>query len=631
MTDQERILDAITSPADLAYLTVEELSILCDEIRAQIVQTTSTNGGHLASSLGAVEIIVALHSVLNCPRDKIVFDVGHQAYAHKLLTGRLANFDTLRQLGGVSGFPNPLESAYDVHPSGHASDSLSVAMGLAEARKIESSDYKVAALIGDAALSGGMAFEALNHIGQEQLPVLIVLNDNEMSIGRPVGALVRHLGNMRATARYRETRDAIQGMMEEKGWLGQGLVDLGRTMKDSMKHFVVPHAMIFEQLGITCTAPVNGHDIEALRDTFTVALRSNGPVLVHVVTSKGRGYEPAQNNPELFHGVGAFDKYTGQLVKKSDAKPSYTSVFGDALVREAARDADVVAITAAMRDGTGLVEFSEKFPERFFDTGITEEHAVGLAAGLAIGGRKPVVAVYSTFLQRALDQMILDNAIARNHVVFAIDRAGLVGDDGATHNGAFDIAYVRMIPNMEMLVPSDEAELVSALHTALALEGPVAVRYPRGEAEGVALPDEPETFEPGVSVERRAGDDVAILAFGRMVHQALDAAERLADQGVQARVVDMRWAKPIDVQAVARAAETKLVVTVEEGSLAGGVGQAILAELADMDARVPALTLGLPDRFVEQGKVGQLFELLGLDGNGIARAIAGKLEELARK
>ncbi len=611
----------IESPADLRVLDDEQLQILCDEIRAEMIDVTSRTGGHLASSLGAVELIVALHSVMDCPEDSIVFDVGHQAYAHKMITGRRKAFSTLRQLDGISGFTSSGESIYDAHYSGHASDSLSVAMGLASARAVSGSRKRVAAVIGDAALGGGMAFEALNHIGQEQIPMLIVLNDNEMSISRPVGALVRHLGRLRATTNYRTARDTLQDVMAGSGLAGQKLVDFGRNMKDSMKHFVVPHSMIFEQLGITCTAPIDGHDIAALRETFALCLRSNGPVLVHVVTRKGEGYAPAQDNPELFHGVGPFDIESGMPAKKCSGNPTYTSVFGAALGAEAANDHSIIAITAAMKDGVGLASFAERFPQRFVDTGITEEHAVAYASGLAAGGAKPVVAIYSTFLQRALDQIVIDVALPKRNVVFAVDRGGLVGDDGATHNGAFDIVYLRMVPNMRVLIPSDEAELVHALHTALSLEGPVAVRYPRGEAEGAEVPSDPVVFEEGKSAVRREGDDVAILAFGRMVHQALEAARILQEQGIQARVVDMRWAKPLDTQAIRDAAATKLVVTVEEGVTEGGVGQAILAELSHMGETVPSLVLGIPDHFVEHGKVPQLFERLGLDGASIAASI----------
>ena len=623
---QPRILDAVNSPRDLKVLTEDELAILADEVRQEIVAVTSRTGGHVASSLGAVEIILALHSLLDCPKDKIVFDVGHQAYAHKLVTGRREEFKTLRQYQGLSGFTKPAESPYDVHCSGHASDSLSIALGLAKARALKGTDEKIVAVIGDASLAGGMAFEALNAIGQAQLPLVIILNDNEMSISRNVGALMKHLGFIRATKEYRETRDHVQDFLEQHGKLGEGMVNFGRSMKDSLKQFVVPNAMIFEQLGIVCTAPIDGHNIHTLRETLSSVLRADGPVLVHVVTKKGHGYGPAEADPETFHGVGPYDIPTGKQLKKSGGAPSYTNVFGEALVREAEANPDVVGITAAMKGGTGLTKLGERFPDRCIDAGIAEENAVGMAAGLAVGGKKPVVAIYSTFMQRAIDQMIIDNAITNDNVVFCLDRAGLVGDDGPTHHGVFDLVYARMVPGMRVLAPSDEAELVNGLHTALALGGPFAIRYPRGAAEGVPLPDEPEVMEPGVARRVREGSDVAILAFGRMVGQAARAAELLAEDGIEARVVDMRWAKPLDRTAIKNAAQTKLVVTIEEGVVCGGAGEGVLEVLSELGLAVPTLVLGIPDRFVGQGKVDLLFKEIGLDPEGIASRIR---EELA--
>ena len=622
---QPRILDAVNSPRDLKVLTEDELAILADEIRQEIVAVTSRTGGHVASSLGAVEIILALHSLLDCPKDKIVFDVGHQAYTHKLVTGRREEFKTLRQYQGLSGFTKPAESPYDVHCSGHASDSLSIALGLAKARALKGTDEKIVAVIGDASLAGGMAFEALNAIGQAQLPLVIILNDNEMSISRNVGALMKHLGFIRATKEYRETRDHVQDFLEQHGKLGEGMVTFGRSMKDSLKQFVVPNAMIFEQLGIVCTAPIDGHNIHTLRETLSSVLRADGPVLVHVVTKKGHGYGPAEADPETFHGVGPYDIPTGKQLKKSGGAPSYTNVFGEALVREAEANPDVVGITAAMKGGTGLTKLGERFPDRCIDAGIAEENAVGMAAGLAVGGKKPVVAIYSTFMQRAIDQMIIDNAITNDDVVFCLDRAGLVGDDGPTHHGVFDLVYARMVPGMRVLAPSDEAELVNGLHTALALGGPFTIRYPRGAAEGVPLPDEPEVMEPGVARRVREGSDVAILAFGRMVGQATRAAELLAEDGIEARVVDMRWAKPLDRTAIKNAAQTKLVVTIEEGVVCGGAGEGVLEVLSELGLAVPTLVLGIPDRFVGQGKVDLLFKEIGLDPEGVASRIREKL------
>ena len=625
----DRLLDVIDEPCALKLLSNEELEILAGEIREEIVNTASHTGGHVASSLGAVDIIVACHSVLNCPKDKIVFDVGHQAYAHKLLTGRREAFATQRTFGGISGFPKPSESPYDAHPSGHASDSLSVALGLAKARDLAGTDEKIVAIIGDAAIAGGMAFEALNHIGQAQTPMVIILNDNEMSISRNVGALMKHFGAMRSSTQYQQTRDSVQDALEHSGNAGRALVQFGRSMKDSMKQFFLASSMIYEQLGIQCTTPIDGHNIGLLREILQTALSANGPVIVHVVTKKGEGYAPALNNPVDFHGVGAFDPATGKALKKPSTAPSYTNVFGDALVAEARKDKRIVAITAAMKTGTGLTGFAEEFPKRFIDTGITEGHAVGLASGLAFGGLKPVVAIYSTFLQRGIDQAIIDVALSDLDVVFAIDRAGLVGEDGPTHHGVFDLAYMRMIPNMRVLAPSNEAELVNALHTALELGGPFAIRYPRGAAAGVPLPEEPCVLEPGRAQTLREGSDVALLAFGRMVGHALKAAELLEKAGVSARVVDMRWVKPLDIDAVVAAASTKLVVTLEEGVIMGGAGSAVMETMADKALTTPVLQLGIPDEFVTQGTANELFRSLNLHPEGIAHSISERLDQLA--
>ncbi len=625
--DEARILDVVRSPADLKVLTEEELGILAQEIREEMIAITSRTGGHLASSLGAVEIILAAHSLLDTPKDKLVFDVGHQAYAHKLVTGRLGDFDTLRSYGGISGFPKPDESPYDVHPSGHASDSLSVATGLAKARVLSGTDEKVVAVIGDAALSGGMAFEALNYMGAEQLPLVVILNDNERSISRNVGALMKHLGYMRTTAEYRDARDSFQELLETKAPLGRAMARFGKNMKESIKQMVIPHSMMFEQLGIVCTAPVDGHDIAALRETLAVCLAADAPVLMHVVTKKGAGYEPAVRDPERFHGVGPFDIETGADMPKKPGAPSYTSVFGDALVREARADERVVAITAAMEGGTGLKPFAAAFPERFVDVGIAEEQAVAMASGLAIGGKKPVVAIYSTFMQRAIDQMAIDCALPDLDVVFALDRAGIVGEDGPTHHGMFDLVYTRMIPNMRVIAPSDEAELAAALHTALALGGPFAIRYPRGSAEGVAVPEEPPVLPVGVSRLLREGGDVAILAFGCMASRALKAARLLAARGIEARVVDMRWVKPMDEEAIRDACDTRLIVTVEAGVIAGGAGEGVCGYLAEMGLDSPVRMLGVPDVFVPQGRADLLSEDLGLSPEGIANAILETLAE----
>ena len=616
-----RILDAISSPADLKLLSEEELKILADEIRGQIIMTTSRTGGHVASSLGAVEIILAVHSLIDSPRDKFVFDVGHQAYAHKIITGRRDAFDSLRQYGGLSGFPRPSESTYDVHASGHASDSLSIALGLAKARELRGSDEKIVALIGDAALAGGMAFEALNTIGQLQLPLVIILNDNEMSISRNVGALMRHLGAIRSSTEYRTARDTSQARMEESGAIGRAFVNFGRNAKDSIKQFFVPDTMMFEQLGILCTPPIDGNDIGSLRDILNTALDADGPVLVHAVTKKGAGYIPAENDPERFHGVGPYVISTGKSKEKASELPSYTDVFGAALVREARADNSIVAITAGMRSGTGLKPFAEEFPNRFIDVGIAEGNAVGMAAGLAIGGLKPVVAIYSTFLQRAFDQIIVDGTLSGCDIVYAVDRGGLVGEDGPTHHGSYDIAYLRMIPGMSVLTPSDEAELANALHTALKTGGSVAVRYPRGSGAGVPVPDKPVVLPVGKARTVREGADVAVLAFGDRVSCALEAADQLAAEGIDVRVVDMRWAKPLDEEAIKAAAKTRLVVTVENGIMSGGAGEGVLEVLSKNGCQVPTAVLAINDMAVPHGKPAHLLADLGLDAAGIADTI----------
>lgn len=624
------ILNTISSPADLKGLTDAQLEQLACEIRARIIEVTSRNGGHVASSLGAVEIILAVHSLIDAPTDKFVFDVGHQAYAHKIITGRNEAFETLRQFGGISGFIRPGESPYDVNSTGHASDSLSIALGLAKARDVRGTHEKIVALIGDASISGGMAFEALNMIGQLQLPIVIVLNDNEMAISRNVGAFMRHLGQLRTSADYRRARDTTQQYLEESGALGEAVVSLGRNMKDSMKHFVVPHSMMFEQLGIVCTPPVNGHSIPDLKDMLRTALDADGPTLVHVVTKKGAGYGPAEKDPERFHGVGPYDIATGQSKKSPDAesKPkTFTEVFSDAIVNEARYDKRVMAITAAMKGGTGLTEFAREFPNRFIDVGISEENAVGMAAGLAHGGMKPVVAIYSTFLQRAVDQIIVDASLDGCDVLFAIDRAGIVGADGTTHNGLYDIPYMRMIPGMRIIAPSDEAELVDALHTALQIGGPFAVRYPRGAALGVPEPAKPQVLPYGKGSLRRKGDDIALLSFGNMLKPALEASNLLAADGVSARVVDMRWVKPLDEEAIKAAAQTKLVVTLEDGIIAGGAGEAVLSVMAKNGWVAPALLLGINDRVVPHGDPDLLMQKLGLDAAGIRASILEKMGE----
>lgn len=615
----EKILDTIESPAGLADLSYEQLNRLAFELRAEMIAATSLHGGHLAPSLGSVELIIALHRVLDCPRDRLVFDVGHQAYAHKLLTGRRKQFKTLRTYEGISGFPKITESAYDAHDSGHASDSLSTALGYALARDLDGSDATIAALIGDASFTGGMALEALNDIGRANTPLLIVLNDNGMSISPNVGGFSTYLAKVRMSDQYTQLRNHVEDAFNASGTLGRLLMRGGNAAKESFKQFVLPGATFLEGFGVTYIGPVDGHDIQTLEEILRDAKALEGPVVIHAVTMKGKGYGPAEKNPALFHGVGPFDIASGTPKPKSNANPTWTQVFSDELIKLAKEDPSIVAITAAMASGTGLSAFAKAYPERFFDVGIAEEHAVGMASSLALAGKKPVVAIYSTFMQRAIDQAIVNVGLQKAHVVFCLDRAGLVGDDGPTHHGVFDLVYLRMIPNMRILAPSNDEELRMALRCAMALEGPVAIRYPRGSAPVASGACEP--WQEGHAVKVRDGADGALLALGRMVDIAREVAEAAARQGVELSVWDMRWAKPIDADALRDAAHTGHIFTLEDGVITGGFGSGVLELLSDMGESCPVRRFGIPDTFVTQGPVDKLFEVLGLDAESISAEV----------
>lgn len=623
----ERILDTIESPADLKQLSREQLERLAAEIRETLIETVSKTGGHLAPNLGVVELTLGLHRALDCPRDKIVWDVGHQAYVHKLLTGRRERFETLRSYGGVCGFPKRSESPYDVHDTGHASTSVSVALGLACARDRVGGDETIVAVIGDGSLTGGMAFEALNHLGHLKTRMIVVLNDNEMSISRNVGALANYLGRVRLDRRYRRLRDDVESALARTK-IGAAMVAAGEAAKESFKQLLVP-GMLFEELGLKYVGPIDGHDISQVESAVRAAKDVDGPVIIHAVTRKGKGYVHAEDRPDAFHGISPFSVESGKVNGGAGGARSYTEVFGRALVAEAERDERIVAITAAMPSGTGLSYFAERFPERFFDVGIAEEHAVGLAAGLASGGLLPVVAIYSTFLQRAYDQLIMDVALQGLHVVFALDRAGLVGEDGPTHHGVFDLTYLRSIPGMSIMAPADEAELVHMLHTAVTSDGPVAIRYPRGAGVGAALPGTPEVVEAGKSEVRRVGSDVALVAVGRMVPVAEQAADFLASEGVDATVVNARWVKPLDLEMLSEAARRhRLLVTVEENTGCGGFGAAVLEALSDLGIEVPVLRLAAPDCFVTHGATEVLLREIGLDPEGVRGAVLGRLLDL---
>lgn len=625
-----RVLDTIDAPCDLRGLDSAAIDRLCQELREELVSTVSQTGGHLAPNLGVVELTIGIHRALDCPDDKIIFDVGHQSYVHKLLTGRRSRFSTLRQYGGVCGFTKRSESHFDSFDTGHASDSLSVALGMALARDARGTDETVLAVIGDGSMTGGMAFEALNHIGHTGARVVIVLNDNEMSISENVGALASYLARVRLDPRYVRLRDGVESMLAASSPLGRAMVDAGEAVKESVKQLLVP-GMLFEELGLKYVGPIDGHDVAQVENAVAAAKRADGPVIIHAVTRKGFGYEHAEDQPDAFHGIGPFSVETGKA-NGSGGAISYTEAFSRSLVAEAQQDPSIVAITAAMPSGTGLDRFAEAFPDRFFDVGIAEEHAVGMAAGLALGGLKPVVAIYSTFLQRAYDQLIMDVALQNLHVVFCLDRAGLVGEDGPTHHGVFDLTYLRSIPNMTVLAPADESELAHALHTALAAQGPVAIRYPRGSGTGVGLPESVEVWEAGKAEVRAKGTDVAFLAVGRMTGVAEQAAAELNEAGISSTVLNMRWVKPLDLDAIAHAARGhSLLVTVEESTGCGGLGAAVCESLADMGILVPVLRLAIPDCFVTHGAMNLLLEQVGLTAQAVSGAVAGKLRDIASR
>ncbi len=618
MTD---ILARLQSPAELKELSPAELETLAGELRSTIIETVARTGGHLASSLGVVELTIALHRVLDTPRDKIVWDVGHQAYAHKLLTGRLERFHTLRQLDGISGFPKRQESPYDCFDVGHSSTSISAALGMAAARDAVGGSEKVVAVIGDGSLTAGLAFEGLNQAGHLKKDLVVILNDNEMSISPNVGAISSFL-NRKMTSdffiRFRRETEHLLGTVPR---FGKDLINLARRAEESVKGFLTP-GMLFEAFGFDYVGPIDGHHLDDLIETLANVTRLKGPRLVHVVTKKGKGFSAAENSPSVFHGVGPFDPESGAVRSSKGGPASFTAVFGQTLVELAERDSRLVAITAAMPDGTGLSSFAARFPGRFFDVGIAEQHAVTFAAGLACQGLRPVVALYSTFLQRAYDNVLHDVCLQNLPVTFAMDRGGLVGADGPTHHGVFDLSYLRHIPNLTFAVPRDERQLQRLMVTALRAAGPFAYRYPRGNGLGLELTGDPQPLPVGRGEKLRPGRDGVIFALGTMVAPALLAAETLAREGLELAVVDPCFVKPLDDRLLlAEAQQTGKVVTIEENVLQGGFGSAVLELLGDAGLALPTLRLGLPDRFVEQGSQAELHARYGLDATGIAAAV----------
>jgi 1-deoxy-D-xylulose-5-phosphate synthase len=614
------ILERINQPRDLRRLNAEELKILAQEIRDVMIDVVSTNGGHLAPNLGVVELTIALHRVFDCPTDKIVWDVGHQTYVHKLLTGRQKEFKSLRQHHGLSGFPKRAESPCDSFETGHSSTSISAAVGFARARDLLGEKSYSVAVIGDGAMTGGMVFEALNHAGHSKTNLIVVLNDNEMAISPNVGAMSSYLTRLRTDPRYARSKEEIENVLKKIPRIGNKMAKAAEKAKDSLKYLLV-QGLLFEELGFTYLGPIDGHDELLIEQTLELAKQKKGPVLVHVITKKGKGYLPAETNPDIFHGVGPFDKETGELKKKSPI-PTFTQVFGDTLCRLGEENPKIVAITAAMAGGTGLNPFAKRFPERFFDVGIAEQHAVTFASALAFGGMKPVVSIYSTFYQRAYDQVLHDVCLPNANVVLAIDRAGVVGDDGPTHHGIFDISFLRVIPNLTFMAPKDENELQHMLYTALCLEGPVALRYPRSVGQGIPLDQELTELPIGKAEVLREGEDVTLIGIGPMVYTCMAAAEELRERGVEASVINLRFINPLDKDTLLHFARlTKRIVTIEDHMLAGGVGSAVLEALADAGLTDVAVERLGYDNYVEQGPIPVLQQESGLSVEGILGAI----------
>ncbi|EAX47907.1 deoxyxylulose-5-phosphate synthase [Thermosinus carboxydivorans Nor1] len=622
-----KLLDTMEQPGDLKKLSLNELENLASEVRELLIHTVAKTGGHLAPNLGVVELTIAIHKVFDSPRDKIIWDVGHQAYVHKLLTGRRAQFETLRQLGGLSGFPKRSESEHDVFGTGHSSTSISSALGMALARDLLGAKYHVVAVIGDGSLTGGQAYEALNHAGHMGSNLTVILNDNEMSIAKNVGAMSQYLARMRTAPTYSRVKHDIEYLLRRIPAIGDSVAKTAERVKDSLKYLLVP-GVIFEELGFTYIGPIDGHNIASLVDVLQQAKNVRGPVLIHVLTQKGKGYRPAECNADKFHGVGPFCVETGEIIKNG-VNPTYTAVFGDALVELAEKDDRIIAITAAMPEGTGLKKFAARFPARFFDVGIAEPHAVTMAAGMATQGLRPVVAIYSTFLQRAYDQIVHDVCLQNLPVVFALDRAGIVGEDGPTHHGVFDLSFLRHIPNMVIMAPKDENELRHMLHTALKLNCPVAIRYPRGNGVGVSLDKVFSLLEVGKAEIVQQGGKLTFLALGAMVGPCLEAAAILEKRGIKAGVVNARFAKPFDAALIrALARDPGMLVTVEDNVLTGGFGSAVLEYINSQNLQwVKLLRLGLPDTFVEHGSRQELLAKHGLDGAGIAAAVQNFINE----
>ncbi len=615
----EKLLDRIGSPSDLKALEEDQLALLAAEIREEIIKTVSLTGGHLASNLGVVELTIALHYVFNSPIDKLVWDVGHQTYAHKLLTGRKQSFRTLRQFGGLSGFPKREESPHDCFDAGHSSTSISSALGMAVARSLKGDKQRVIAIIGDGSMTGGLAFEGLNQAGHLGKDLIVVLNDNEMSISPNVGAFASYLSRVMTGRFVNRFRTEMKAFLQTIPGIGRSMYKIAKQAEESFKGFLTP-GLLFEELGFRYIGPIEGHRLDHLVETFSNVAKMEGPILVHVLTQKGKGYSPAESDPASFHGVGPFHVETGKLRKRGETPPTYSDVFGKTLVQLAEKDDKIVAITAAMEDGTGLKGYSNRFVERFFDIGIAEQHAVTFAAGLALEGFKPVLAIYSSFLQRAYDQVQQDVCLQNLPVAFALDRGGVVGSDGPTHHGLFDFSYLRHLPNMVVMAPKDENEFQHMIKTAIEWKEPIAFRYPKGTGYGVKMDREPRSMQVGKGEVLLEGGDVLILAIGSTVYPSLEAAHRLLENGMRASVINCRFVKPLDEELICTNAERLgKVLTVEENVLDGGFGSAVLELLQGRELfEVKVRRIGILDRFVEHGSQETLRGKYGINTEGIA-------------
>lgn len=610
-----RYLKSHKFPEDLKNMSYDELELLSYEMRDFLVESVSKTGGHLASNLGIVEIAIALHKCLNTPEDKIVWDVGHQTYVHKVLTGRIDGFENLRQLGGMSGFPKVCESEHDHFDSGHSSSSISLGLGLAAARDLKGEDYKVVSVIGDGAMTGGLAYEALNNAGNMNTNFIVILNDNGMSISQNTGGLSSSLGRITSTDKYIHMKTQVKKGFKKVPVIGESVISGIHNAKENIKYAVID-GILFEELGFKYIGPVDGHDIKSMCETIELAKAIKGPVLIHAVTTKGKGYSKAEENPDVFHGIGPFDIETGKAIKKSYGK-SFSAVFGDKLTEMAENNNSIVAISAAMVDGVGLENFQSKYPDRFFDVGIAEEHAVTFSAGLAKAGLKPYFAVYSSFLQRAYDEIVEDICLQNLPVTLCIDRAGVVGADGETHHGIFDVAYLKSLPNMTVFAPKDGAELEKMLELSLDIDGPCAIRYPRGSAPEA---DDRQSVAKGKANQIKEGTDVEIWALGNMVKNSIGAADILREQGISASVINIASVTPLDTERLLASAEKyPLIVTVEDGVVTGGIGESIRSLLADTDTKV--INLGWPNKFIEHGTQDQLYSKYGLDAQGIAQCV----------